>query len=1114
MPFKLKLKKSRQYNVVTKNFFVIAVELLDNTVVECTLSSESTGRDCLCNVCQRLGLHQSEFFGLRYCSKRLKFQWVDLGKPLKKQLDKNAQETYLYLGVMFYINDVNQLQDEMTRYQYFLQIKSDVIEGRLPCSQEDAVQLASYSLQAEFGNHDRERHTAEYLKGFVLLPKFMTNVETTLEALIEEVISAHGNLQRTSPAAAEIYYIVKAQQLDGYGQELFSAKDETGKDLQVGISPAGLVVKNVTSQTSDRYEWSDITDLNFHKRILSVECEKLGQAIQLQLDDALTAKYVWKLAIQQHRFYTGTKLDNVSMVDASIDKQQFTFLNNGRSQSQISMQDMSTGSGSMQFKYTGMHLGAENPTQKWGLDETLGNQITEETLTSGMSSEQSELQRAIETPPVTFTLGSQMSLPLYTDSSYSINSAASHSSITGFSQNVISNSSLSLPSVQFSNHQLRSMLPSYRAAPDYATAVQRKYGAHSASLGSIPTPYLYPYDRGMGFLQQDAGVLHASHYRTYSHYRNFADLANLDVNVHHLQHRGEGLGSADAVARSKIAAISNLMLPPTHTYSTPELTSQELILTNNFVNSAGVHHQHPHQFKPPPPYQYAQRSSASTPDLASQVLGPDHHSNSSPDLVARQISRTQLGLAGNATPQSSDFDEGRPNDGSLVQRQLSNCSSNVVAPELLPTSNAHALHSFSQQLASPECYVVNSSSLMMSNSFQGGVRSRASSTQSAPEMLSNAPFEAEATSRPSELVNGGANVNHNNNNNQTIPSTTCHSGTSSTYDRKLPTKENRKMGPMMIAAMNGLTLSRPDLVLQQNDESRAPKDNRRQLLESRLAEGLVFVEFEQVPKKRQGADHAIASLSENGFRNRFKDVYPYDNNRVCLAPSKENKTGYINASHITVTVGQQQRFYIAAQGPLAQTANSFWQMVWEQQVQVIVMLTEVQEQGKDKCFLYWPANNTKLQFGVYNVTKKFSTQSLSYVTSSLILQHLPSKKQRIVWHIQYTDWPDHGCPEDTHGFLNFMEEVDSVRRHAVGELPKGKSSSVPMVVHCSAGVGRSGVTILTDVMLYSLDHNESIDLPRMLAHLRQQRMLIVQTVAQYKFVYSVLIQYLKNSRLI
>ena len=152
MPFpKFNFKKSRQqYNVASKSVFVLTVELLDSAVLECTLSAESTGRDCMDNVCQRLGLRQPDLFGLKYVSRRSypKIRWVDLDRPLKKQLDKYSTEPYLYLGVIFYVTDVSLLEDEITRYHYFLQLKMDVVEGRLRCNYEQAIVLASYSLQA------------------------------------------------------------------------------------------------------------------------------------------------------------------------------------------------------------------------------------------------------------------------------------------------------------------------------------------------------------------------------------------------------------------------------------------------------------------------------------------------------------------------------------------------------------------------------------------------------------------------------------------------------------------------------------------------------------------------------------------------------------------------------------------------------------------------------------------------------------------------------------------------------------------------------------------------------------------------------------------------------
>lgn len=191
MPFKLKLKKSRHYSVVSKSLFVISVETLDKTNIECTLSSESTGQDCLDIVCQKLSLNQPKFFGLQYISKVKDCNcWLELDRPIKRQLDKYARGFCVYLRVIYYvISGVRLLNDEVTRYvayffycilnlshiicryHYFLQLKSDVIEEKISCTPMQAIELASYCMQAEFGNFNAERHTAHYLRDFQLFPK-------------------------------------------------------------------------------------------------------------------------------------------------------------------------------------------------------------------------------------------------------------------------------------------------------------------------------------------------------------------------------------------------------------------------------------------------------------------------------------------------------------------------------------------------------------------------------------------------------------------------------------------------------------------------------------------------------------------------------------------------------------------------------------------------------------------------------------------------------------------------------------------------------------------------------------------------------------------------------
>ncbi|NXU29805.1 PTN14 phosphatase, partial [Thalassarche chlororhynchos] len=324
--------------------------------------------------------------------------------------------------------------------------------------------------------------------------------------------------------------------------------------------------------------------------------------------------------------------------------------------------------------------------------------------------------------------------------------------------------------------------------------------------------------------------------------------------------------------------------------------------------------------------------------------------------------------------------------------------------------------------------------------------------------------------------------------------------------------------PLMLAALNGLSVARVPVPEDSQDEvAKVPMDERCKILKRKLEEGMVFTEYEQIPKKKADGIFTTAVLPENTERNRIREVVPYEENRVELVPTKENNTGYINASHIKVTVGGEEWHYIATQGPLPHTCHDFWQMVWEQGVNVIAMVTAEEEGGRSKSHRYWPklgSKHSSATYGKFKVTTKFRTDSGCYATTGLKVKHLLSGQERTVWHLQYTDWPDHGCPEEVQGFLSYLEEIQSVRRHTNSVLDSSNNCNPPIVVHCSAGVGRTGVVILTELMIGCLEHNEKVDVPVMLRHLREQRMFMIQTIAQYKFVYQVLIQFLQNSRLI
>ncbi|XP_011314417.1 tyrosine-protein phosphatase non-receptor type 14 [Fopius arisanus] len=307
MPFKFHLKKSRQYNVVSKNQYVICVELLDHTSIECTLSVESLGQECLDNIIQRLGLSQPEFFGLQYIWRHSdsSLRWIDMDKPLKRQLEKEAKGFNLYLRVMYYITDVQLIQDEMTRYHYYLQLKHDVLEGRTQCNARQATLLASYSMQAEFGNYDSIRHTVECLQQYNLFPKIVLDTEEGgKEELLTSAICQYKSLSGVTQAVAEELYISIAIQLEGYGHETFTAKDEGNNQVILGISINGIMVVSPGTQTTQIYRWKDISNVINHKKTFRIECQtEHEEAKQFLFSESKNAKYMWRLCIAQHTFY-------------------------------------------------------------------------------------------------------------------------------------------------------------------------------------------------------------------------------------------------------------------------------------------------------------------------------------------------------------------------------------------------------------------------------------------------------------------------------------------------------------------------------------------------------------------------------------------------------------------------------------------------------------------------------------------------------------------------------------------------------------------------------------------------------------------------------------------
>ncbi|CAH1268882.1 PTPN1 [Branchiostoma lanceolatum] len=246
-----------------------------------------------------------------------------------------------------------------------------------------------------------------------------------------------------------------------------------------------------------------------------------------------------------------------------------------------------------------------------------------------------------------------------------------------------------------------------------------------------------------------------------------------------------------------------------------------------------------------------------------------------------------------------------------------------------------------------------------------------------------------------------------------------------------------------------------------------------------------------------------ARKPENKFRNRYRDVSPYDHSRVKL---QDGDNDYINASLLEATEANRQ--YILAQGPLPSTIGHFWEMVWEQRTKAVVMLNRVIEKGTIKCAQYWPlgevnghSDEVDLEDTGYKVTLLEEDVRPYFTIRTYLLQRLKTDESRKVFHFHYTRWPDFGVPESPAAFLHFLLEVRSS-----GSL---ESDVGPPVVHCSAGIGRSGVFCLVDTCLVLLEKTrdlDSLNIRRLLLDMRQYRMGLIQTPDQLRFSYLAVIE--------
>ncbi|XP_067605100.1 receptor-type tyrosine-protein phosphatase eta isoform X2 [Pseudorca crassidens] len=244
-----------------------------------------------------------------------------------------------------------------------------------------------------------------------------------------------------------------------------------------------------------------------------------------------------------------------------------------------------------------------------------------------------------------------------------------------------------------------------------------------------------------------------------------------------------------------------------------------------------------------------------------------------------------------------------------------------------------------------------------------------------------------------------------------------------------------------------------------------------------------------------------AELAENRGKNRYNNVLPYDISRVKLSVHAHSTDDYINANYMPGY--HSKREFIATQGPLPNTLKDFWRMVWEKNVYAVVMLTKCAEQGRTKCEEYWPSKQAQ-DYGDITVAMTSEIVLPEWTIRDFTVQNIQTSESHTLRQFHFTSWPDHGVPDTTDLLINF--------RYLVRDYMKQSPPESPILVHCSAGVGRTGTFIAIDRLIYQMEDENTVDVYGIVYDLRMHRPLMVQTEDQYVFLNQCVLDIIRSQK--
>ncbi|XP_058051260.1 protein 4.1 isoform X14 [Ahaetulla prasina] len=287
-----------------RNSMHCKITLLDDAIFECSVDKHAKGQDLLKKVCDHLNLLEEDYFGLAIWDTPTSKTWLDAAKEIKKQV--HGGPWIFTFNVKFYPPDPAQLTEDITRYYLCLQLRKDIINGRLPCSFATLALLGSYTIQSELGDYDTDLHGADYVSEFKLAPNQTKELE-------DKITELHKTYKSMSPAQADMEFLENAKKLSMYGVDLHQAKDLEGVDITLGVCSSGLLVYKDKLRIN-RFPWPKVLKISYKRssffiKIRPGEHEQYESTIGFKLPSYRAAKKLWKVCVEHHTFFRLTSTE-------------------------------------------------------------------------------------------------------------------------------------------------------------------------------------------------------------------------------------------------------------------------------------------------------------------------------------------------------------------------------------------------------------------------------------------------------------------------------------------------------------------------------------------------------------------------------------------------------------------------------------------------------------------------------------------------------------------------------------------------------------------------------------------------------------------------------------